>query len=71
MQNHTFTLTEEYIELMSLLKYLGLAQTGGHAKMLVDEGLVVVNGVTESRRRYKVRRGDKILVNGEVEIGIV
>jgi len=68
MQKHTFPLTEEYIELMSLLKYLGLAQTGGHAKMLVDEGLVVVNGQTESRRRYKCRKGDVIVVNGEVEI---
>jgi len=70
MQKHTLELKEEYIELMGLLKFLGLAQTGGHAKMLVDEGHVRVNGQAESRRRYKCRKGDLINVDDQVEITI-
>jgi ribosome-associated protein len=60
-----FKLTEEYIELIRLLKYLRLAETGGHAKMMVDEGLVKHNGELEYRRRAKLRSGDTIEVKGE------
>jgi ribosome-associated protein len=59
-----FTLTGEYIELISLLKFLRLAESGGHAKMMVDEGLVKRNGETEYRRRAKLRKGDIIEVEG-------
>ncbi len=70
MTKQDFTLTDEYIELISLLKFLNIAQTGGHAKILVDEGQVLVNGALESRRRYKVRKGDLIVVDGEIEIHV-
>jgi ribosome-associated protein len=60
-----FTLTSEYIELISLLKFLRLAESGGHAKIMVDEGLVKRNGETEYRRRAKLRQGDIIEVEGE------
>jgi ribosome-associated protein len=60
-----FTLTGEYIELISLLKFLHIAESGGHAKMMVDEGLVKRNGETEFRRRAKLRTGDIIEVKGE------
>lgn len=70
MNKLSFDLKDEYIELISLLKYLNIAQTGGHAKMLVDAGDIVVNGQPESRRRYKVRKGDVIVVEGKTEIGI-
>ena len=60
-----FTLTGEYIELISLLKFLRLAESGGHAKTIVDEGLVKRNGETEYRRRAKLRQGDIIEVEGE------
>jgi ribosome-associated protein len=59
-----FTLQGEYIELISLLKFLRLAESGGHAKMMVDEGLVKRNGETEYRRRAKLRSGDIIEVEG-------
>lgn len=52
MQNDTFTLrpTDEFIELTQLLKVKQLAQSGGHAKLLVEEGLVHVNGEQEFRK---------------------
>jgi ribosome-associated protein len=60
-----FELKEEYIELFRLLKYLRLSETGGHAKIMVDEGMVVRNGETEYRRRAKIRKGDILEVEGK------
>lgn len=60
-----FKLTSEYIELVKLLKLLRIAETGGHAKILVEEGEVFVNGEQEFRKRAKLRSGDKIEVLGE------
>lgn len=60
-----FQLTTEYIELIKLLKLLRIAETGGHAKSMVDEGEVTLNGVQEFRKRAKLRNGDKVEVFGE------
>ncbi len=65
-----FELNDEYIELIRLLKYLRLSESGGHAKMMVDEGLVKHNGATEYRRRAKLRKGDIIEV-GNILIKII
>lgn len=64
MKNIRFTIEGEYIELIQLLKATGIAQTGGHAKMIVDDGLVLRNGETELRKRAKLIAGDKIEVEG-------
>ena len=56
------------IRLDQLLKVSGLAQTGGHAKMVIQGGEVVVNGEIETRRRRKLFAGDKIEYNGETVI---
>ncbi len=61
-----FVLEQEYIELISLLKYLRLSETGGHAKMMVDEGMVKRNGETETRRRAKIRAGETLEVEGQI-----
>lgn len=59
-----FKLKEEYIELIRLLKYLRIAETGGHAKMMVEEGMIKLNGVVEFRKRAKLKPGDIIEVEG-------
>jgi ribosome-associated protein len=56
---------EEFIELIGLLKATGISETGGQAKMLVDEGLVRVNGEVESRKRAKLRSGDLVETLGQ------
>lgn len=61
-----FELTTEYIMLNQLLKATGLAQTGGHAKILISEGEVLVNGTQEFRLRNKIRKGDQVEVDGAV-----
>jgi ribosome-associated protein len=55
-----FKIEGEYIELIQLLKAIGLANTGGHAKMIVDEGMVIRNGEIETRKRAKLISGDII-----------
>ena len=60
--NTEFKIEGEYIELMALLKALGIAETGGHAKHIVDSGIVYRNGQIETRRRAKLVSGDKIKI---------
>lgn len=62
MENIDFKIEGEYIELIQLLKAIGLAQTGGHAKMIVDEEMVQRNGELETRKRAKLVPGDLIVV---------
>lgn len=64
MQN--FKIKGDFIELIQLLKVLSIAETGGHAKIIVDDGLVKLNGVVEIRKRAKLRVGDKVEVDGEI-----
>ncbi len=72
MEKTSFELkeNEEYIELMKVLKIKQIAQTGGHAKLLITDGFVQVNGEQEFRKRKKLRKGDLIVAEG-VEIKIV
>jgi ribosome-associated protein len=58
-----FKIEGEYIELIQLLKAIGLAVTGGHAKMIVDEEMVTRNGEIETRKRAKLIPGDVIEVS--------
>ncbi len=60
----TFKIKEEYIQLDQLLKALRLANSGGMAHLMVDDGLVKVNGFIETRRRAKIRPGDIVDVEG-------
>lgn len=54
----TFKIEGEHIELIQLLKVMGIAQTGGHAKIIVNEGVVIRNGEVETRKRAKLISGD-------------
>jgi ribosome-associated protein len=71
MEEIKFELTEEYIELIKLLKVLTLAQTGGHAKMIVDNGEVLRNGEQEFRKRAKLIKGDVLVIADQIQVEIV
>ncbi len=58
----TFEIEGDFIELLGLLKALGIAETGGHAKQIVDSGFVIRNGMIETRRRAKLIKGDEIRI---------
>jgi ribosome-associated protein len=53
---------EEYIELIKLLKIMRVSESGGQAKMMVNDGIVFLNGQLESRKRAKLRSGDFVEV---------
>ncbi len=55
----------EYIELIKLLKLLRLAESGGHARIMIEEGEVTLNGNVEFRKRAKLRIGDLIQTQGK------
>ena len=53
------------IKLDQFLKWSGLVQTGGEAKMLIQSGEVRVNGAQETRRGRKLMAGDRVSVYGD------
>ena len=55
----------EYIKLDQLLKFSGLADTGGIAKEVIHNGEVLVNGEVETRRGKKIRKEDVVEFRGE------
>ena len=65
MEITKFKIEGEYIELIQLLKAIGIASTGGHAKMIVDEEMIMRNGELETRKRAKLIPGDIIEIQVE------
>ncbi len=53
------------IQLDQFLKLHGLVGTGGQAKLVIQDGLVLVNGLTETRRKKKLHQGDEVTFNGQ------
>jgi ribosome-associated protein len=54
----------ENIKLDALLKYGGVAGTGGEAKMAIQDGSVTLNGSVETRRTKKIFPGDVVVYRG-------
>lgn len=55
----------EPVELYKILKFEGLVPSGGEAKLVIEQGLVSVNGDIETRKRRKIVAGDLIEFSGE------
>ncbi|MEU7000449.1 RNA-binding S4 domain-containing protein [Nonomuraea sp. NPDC046570] len=60
----TFELSSDYIPLCDLLKYMGVTETGGMAKHLIAEGMVLVDGEVELRKTCKIRSGQTVTGEG-------
>lgn len=56
----TVEITKEPVELYKILKFEGIVSSGGEAKAVIDDGLVLVNGEIEKRKRKKIMSGDVI-----------
>ena len=63
-------LWEDYIKLGQALKAAGLVESGVEAKIVIQEGEVMVNGETEFQRGKKLYDGDIVSFRGE-EVRIV
>lgn len=70
MEKRQVKITTEYIKLEALLKFEGLAETGGDAKERIQAGEVTVNGEICTMRGKKLRPGDKAALDG-VELEVV
>lgn len=55
---------ENFIKLDSFMKWRNLVETGGQAKLLIQNGEVRVNGKIETRRGRKLVKGDKVTFKG-------
>lgn len=60
-----FKLKGETIDLVQLLKAAHLCGTGGEAKMVIEDGLVTVDGEIETRKRCKIRRDQTVEYNDD------
>lgn len=59
------TQLENTIKLDQFLKWVGVAPTGGQAKLMIQDGEVLVNGEVETRRGRKLVTGDRVTVAKE------
>lgn len=64
-------ITTEFIKLDALLKFASLVGSGGEAKMLIQDGQVLVNGEVCTMRGKKIRSGDKVSVEGGEEVTVI
>jgi ribosome-associated protein len=55
----------ESIRLGQALKLSGLAESGGQARALVEQGVVTVNAEVETRRGRQLRHGDVVALGDE------
>ena len=60
MDSIEFKIQGDTIELAQLIKACGLAGTGGYAKLAIQNGEVLVNGIPELRRSCKLRPGQTV-----------
>jgi ribosome-associated protein len=70
MQQFTFSLNGEYVELNQLLKLVGIVDSGGAGKALVASGEVSVDGKVELRKTCKIRAGQTVSL-GDVRIRVM
>ena len=57
--------SKEPVELFKILKFEGIAASGGEAKALIADGQVLVNGQVETRKRKQIVSGDILEFAGE------
>lgn len=62
----TYRIRDDFIKLGQALKAAGLVESGVEAKFAVQDGLVKVNGSTETQRGKKLVRGDIVEFDGQI-----
>lgn len=64
MAENRVKITTEFIKLDALMKFASMTGSGGEAKAVINEGLVLVNGEVCTMRGKKIRPGDVVSFNG-------
>lgn len=63
-------ISKEPVELYKILKFENMVSSGGEAKHVITEGLVLVNGEVETRKRKKIVSGD-VIEFGDEKIRVI
>lgn len=71
MQKETIEITTATITMDKLLKFSGVADTGGQAFMMVEDGVVRLNGQLVTEKRKQVRPGDVVNIDNQIELTVV
>ena len=64
MNFEKISIREDFIRLDSAMKLADMVVTGGHAKIVIQDGEVTVNGEVCTMRGKKLRKGDKVTFDG-------
>lgn len=70
MQKETVEITTEFITMDKLLKFSGVADTGGQAFLMVEDGVVRLNGQLVTEKRKKVHPGDVVNIDDQIELTV-
>lgn len=70
MQKETVAIITEFITIDKLLKFSGVADTGGQAFLMVEDGIVKLNGKLVTEKRKKVFPGDVVNIEDQIELTI-
>lgn len=70
MQKETVAIITEFITMDKLLKFSGVADTGGQAFLIVEDGIVKLNGKLVTEKRKKVFPGDVVNIDDQIELTI-
>ena len=61
----TIHIKDDFIKLGQALKLAGLVDSGVEAKIVIQDGLVKVNGAVETQRGKKLVKGDIVSFDGK------
>lgn len=70
---NTVEIKTEFIKADQLLKYSGIALTGGEAKIMIDDGIIFLNGEKVTQRGKKIYPGDVLVIkadDGDITLNI-
>ena len=71
MQKEIVEITTETITMDKLLKFSGVAETGGQAFLMVEDGVVNLNGKVVTEKRKKELPGDVVNIDNQIELTVV
>lgn len=70
MQKENISITTECITMDKLLKFSGVADTGGQAFLMVEDGIIKLNGKLVTEKRKKVFPGDVVNIDDQIELTV-
>ena len=70
MQKEQIAIITEFITMDKLLKFSGVADTGGQAFLMVEDGIIKLNGKLVTEKRKKVFPGDIVNIDNQIELTI-